>query len=185
MEKEELKREVKGAARGDRHAAALLFDTYHPRLYRYALAKLGSPADAEDVASETFARVLGKLDSFRWKAGGFEAWIFKIASNLITDRHRRSVRERSTDEPIEERDTAMERQPEERTLHLESRHELDALLLTLPEEQREVLLLRFAAGLDTHETAAVMKKNANAVRQLQFRALQNMRNSSSIPAAIS
>lgn len=186
MEDRELKREVKSAARGDREAAAFLFDVYHPRLYRYALARLGSTTDAEDIASETFARVLGKLDSFRWKAGGFEAWLFKIASNLITDKHRKSIRERTTDELLlEERDTAMERQPEERALHLESRRELETLLLTLPEEQREVLLLRFAAGLDTHEAAAVMNKKANAIRQLQFRALQNIRNSSTIPAGIS
>lgn len=185
MEDRELKREVKSAARGDREAAALLFDTYHPRLYRYALAKLGSPSDAEDVASETFARVLGKLDSFRWKGAGFEAWLFKIASNLITDRYRKADRERTTDELIEEQDTAMERQPEERTLHLESRRELDTLLLTLPEDQREVLLLRFAAGLDTHETAAVMKKKPNAIRQLQFRALHNIRSAHTIPAGMS
>ena len=79
----------------------------------------------------------------------------------------------------------MERQPEERTLHLESRRELDTLLLTLPDDQREVLLLRFAAGLDTHETAAVMKRKPNAIRQLQFRALQNIRSANTIPAGVS
>lgn len=182
MENKELKRDVRSAARGDRQSAALLFDTYHPRLYRYALAKLGSPADAEDVASETFARVLGKLDGFRWKGGGFEAWLFRIASNLITDRYRSSSRERATGEPIEEQETAMERLPEERALHLETSRELDEMLIALPDEQREVLLLRFAAGLDTHETAAVMKKNANAIRQLQFRALENIRSKTPIAA---
>lgn len=182
MEDKELKREVKRAGRGDREAAAVLFDAYHPRLYRYALVRLASPADAEDVASETFARVLGKLDSFRWKGAGFEAWLFRIASNLIVDKHRSMARESRTDDPMEEQETAMERLPEDRALHLETSRELDALLLRLPEEQREVLLLRFAAGLDTHETATVMKKNVNAVRQLQFRALQNIRNKDPIAA---
>ncbi|MEA2451337.1 MAG: polymerase sigma-70 factor, subfamily [Actinomycetota bacterium] len=182
MEDKGLKREVRSAARGDRQAAALLFDTYHPRLYRYALAKLGSPADADDVASETFARVLSKLDGFRWTGGGFEAWLFKIASNLITDRYRSAARERPTDDQVEEQETAMEHLPEDRTLHLESSRELDQMLHDLPDEQREVLLLRFAAGLDTHETAAIMKKNVNAIRQLQFRALENIRSRNPIPA---
>lgn len=182
MEDKQLKREVRSAARGDREAAAVLFDAYHPRLYRYALAKLGSPADAEDVAAETFARVLGKLDAFRWKGGGFEAWMFRIASNLITDKHRSSAREQMSDEQIEEHETAMERLPEARTLHLETSAELDRMLVALPDEQREVLLLRFAAGLDTQETAVVMKKNANAIRQLQFRALQSIRSSDAISA---
>lgn len=182
MEDKQLKREVRNAARGDREAAAVLFDAYHPRLYRYALAKLGSPTDAEDVAAETFARVLGRLDAFRWKGGGFEAWMFRIASNLITDKHRTSAREQTTDEQIEEQETAMEHLPEARTLHLETSQELDRLLISLPDEQREVLLLRFAAGLDTHETAAVMRKTANAIRQLQFRALQNIRSNEAISA---
>lgn len=160
----------------------MLFDTYHSRLYRYALAKLGSPADAEDVAAETFARMLGKLDGFRWKGGGFEAWLFRIASNLITDRFRASAREQVTDEQIEEQEMAIERLPEARTLHLETSDELARLLVTLPEDQREVLLLRFAAGLDTHETASVMKKNVNAVRQLQFRALRSIRDRKEISA---
>jgi RNA polymerase sigma-70 factor (ECF subfamily) len=175
VEDKELKRQVRGAVRGDRESAATLFDTYHPRLYRYALARLGSPADAEDVAAETFARVLGKLNGFRWRGGGFEAWLFKIASNLVTDKHRRSTREQTTDEQMEQQETAMERLPEARTLHLESRREVDHMLSALPDDQREVLLLRFAAGLDTHETATVMNKNANAIRQLQFRALKSIR----------
>jgi RNA polymerase sigma-70 factor (ECF subfamily) len=126
--------------------------------------------------------VLGKLDGFRWRGGGFEAWLFKIAANLITDKHRRSSRERTTDDEMEREETAMERLPEARTLHLESSREIDHMLSTLPDDQREVLLLRFAAGLDTHETAAVMNKNANAIRQLQFRALQSIRASHPQPA---
>lgn len=184
MEDKGLKRDVRRAARGDRTAAASLFDTYHPRLYRYALGKLGSPADAEDVAAETFARVLAKLDGFRWKGGGFEAWLFRIASNLIVDRVRTSDRERATDEPAETRETALDRLPEDHTIQLETSQELWTLLHSLPDDQREVLLLRFAAGLDTHETGAVMGKNANAIRQLQFRALQNVRSMSNAPSSV-
>ena len=173
---------MRAAARGDRAAAAELFDTYQPRLYRYALGKLRSPADAEDVVSETFARVLAKLDGFRWKGGGFEAWIFRIASNLVVDRTRTTARERPTEEEIDRREEAVERLPEEQTLRLETSQELSSLLVGLPDDQREVLLLRFAAGLDTHETGAVMGRNANAIRQLQFRALQNIRNLTGIEA---
>lgn len=67
------------------------------------------------------------------------------------------------------------RSPEEDLLAGERSGELNALLSQLPPDQKEVLLLRFAAGLDTHETGAVMRKKANAVRQLQFRALDNIR----------
>ena len=182
MEDRELKQAVRKAARGDRAAAAVLFDTYHPRLYRYALGRLGSPADAEDVASETFARVLSKLDGFRWRGGGFEAWLFRIASNLVVDRARTTTRERPTEDDMDTREVAVQQLPEDQTLRLETSRELAALLLGLPGDQREVLLLRFAAGLDTHETGAVMGRNANAVRQLQFRALQNIRSMAGVEA---
>ena len=57
----------------------------------------------------------------------------------------------------------------------ETRTDLAELVGGLVDEQREVLLLRFAAGLDTNEVAGVMDRNANAVRQLQFRALKTLR----------
>lgn len=184
MEDRDLRRLVRSAAKGEREAAAELFDTYQPRLYRYALARLGSPMDAEDVVSETFARVLSKLDGFRWRGGGFEAWLFRIASNLVVDRARLTTRERPTDDEIDTRETAMDRMPEDRTLHLETSRELSSLLVELPEDQREVLLLRFAAGLDTNETGAVMGRKPNAVRQLQFRALENIRSIAGIEAVV-
>ena len=182
MEDKDLKRDVKKAARGDRDAAASLFDAYHPRIYRYALARLGSPADAEDIASETFARVLSKLDGFRWKGGGFEAWLFRIASNLIVDRARLRAKEQATDEAFADHGAEVAPLPEDATLQRETSRELRALLVTLPADQREILLLRFAGGLDTYEAGAVMGRNANAARQLQFRALQNLREMMSVEA---
>jgi RNA polymerase sigma-70 factor (ECF subfamily) len=143
-------------------------------VYRYALAKLGRPIDAEDIAAETFARVLADLDRFRWKGGGFEAWLFRIAGNLVVDHVRRGGRERAGDEVTDEIE-ATGPTPEQMALHRETSEELDALLAQLPPDQREVLLLRFAGGLDSEETGRVMNRRANAVRQLQFRALQSLR----------
>ena len=165
---------VRRASSGDRVAAGELFDHFHPRVYRYALAKLRRPADAEDVAAETFARVLRDLGKFRWKGAGFEAWLFRIAGNLVVDHVRRAGGELPVDATID--DTQIdERTPEMLTLRGETTRDLNAMLNTLPDDQREVLVLRFAGGLDSNETAEVMGRNANAVRQLQFRALSNLR----------
>src|ERR671918_256737 len=89
-----LVRTVRRAAHGDEEAAANLFDAYYPRLFRYALGKLGNRTDAEDVAAETFARVVRDLERFKWRGGGFEAWIFRIAANLMVDHFREARRER-------------------------------------------------------------------------------------------
>lgn len=170
----ELRRAVRRAAGGDQDAGALLFDTYYPRVFRYALAKLRHVADAEDVAAETFAKVLGGLDRFRWKGGGFEAWLFRIAANLVVDRARSREREQAAEDLAVAR-AIDEWTPEVGVLASERSSELHALVQQLPPEQKEVLLLRFAAGLDTNETGAVMNKKPNAVRQLQHRALEGLR----------
>ena len=171
----ELKRVVRDAANGDEKAAAFLFDTYHPRVFRYALAKLGHSSDAEDVAAETFARLLRDLDRFRWRGAGFEAWLFRIAANLVVDRIRQASRER-----VEEDATALlegvdQATPEDRAIASERKEAVVRMLDRLPPEQREVLLLRFAGDLDTTEAGAIMGKKPNAIRQLQFRGLQGLR----------
>ena len=171
----ELKQEVRRAAKGDEDAAAYLFDTYHPRVYRYALAKLGASSDAEDVAAETFAVVLRELPRFKWKGAGFEAWLFRIASNLVVDNVRQGGKEYTTLDGYVGEDVPYDRTPERQMLERETSEEIAGLLEHLTSEQREVLLLRFAAGLDTNEAAEAMGRKVNAVRQLQFRALAALR----------
>jgi RNA polymerase sigma-70 factor (ECF subfamily) len=183
-EQTELKGVVRRAASGDEKAAADLFDTYHPRVYRYAVAKLGNAADAEDVASETFARLLRDLGRFRWRGAGFEAWLFRIAANLIVDRVRHTSRERVEEDATSIADRHDPASPEERVIAGEQAGALKEMLDRLPPEQREVLLLRFAGGLDTNEAGAAMGKKANAVRQLQWRALEGLREMMRTEAAL-
>jgi RNA polymerase sigma-70 factor (ECF subfamily) len=172
---EDLKREVRGAARGNQDSAAALFDHLYPRVYRYASARLSNRQDAEDVAAETFAKVLRGLDRFRWRGNGFEAWVFRIAKNLIIDRYRVGDREVVGDELVDSVLPVQVDGPEAGVLAGEQRDDLTRMIERLPDEQREVVLLRFAGELDTHEVAAATNRNANAVRQLQFRALTNLR----------
>ncbi|HEX2058422.1 MAG TPA: sigma-70 family RNA polymerase sigma factor [Actinomycetota bacterium] len=175
MEEAQLRVLVKRASRGDEDAAALLFDEYYPRVYRYAAARLGAGPSAEDAASETFAKVVRELGRFKWRGAGFEGWLFRIARNVIVDMQRRGGRETPVAETIEPPGPSQEGAPETVVTNVESAAELRALLDRLPPEQREVLLLRFGAGLDTNEVGRAMDKNANAIRQLQLRALRNVR----------
>ena len=171
----DIRDDVRAAARGDREAAARLFDELYPRVFRYAMSRVHIEHEAEDVASETFARALRDLDRFKWRGGGFEAWLFRIASNLVIDHYRRTGRESPREEASELADAPTIDDPESRLLQGEMAGELGALVATLSPEQQEVLSLRFAAGLSTEETASAMKKRPNAVRQLQFRALESLR----------
>ena len=175
MDVPEIKQEVRRAARGDQDSAALLFDHYHPRLFRYAVARVGDSQIAEDIASETFVRVLRDLDKFRWRGAGFDGWLFRIAHNLVVDHFRRSERESLVEDPEAGTGRIEAHTPEIAALADESSRELRMVLEELSPDQRDVIALRFAAGLDTHETAEALGKKPNAVRQLQFRALESLR----------
>lgn len=175
MEEADLRGVVRRASRGDEEAAARLFDEYYPRVYRYAAARLGPGPTAEDAASETFAKVVREIERFKWRGAGFEGWLFRIARNAIVDIQRRAGRETLTEELVEPREPSHDGSPEAVFAGIETATELRAVLDELPPEQREVLLLRFGAGLDTNETGRAMGRNANAIRQLQLRALRNIR----------
>ncbi len=169
---EELRENVREAAKGSEEAIGWLYERYHARVYRYALAKLGDSHEAEDVAGDAFTAVVAKIPRFQWRGAGFEAWLFRIATNLIADRHRRAGRD--ADALIDRSDGARSN-VESTAQEVERRDELRELLEELPADQREILLLRFAAGLSSAEAGAVMGRSANAVRQLQFRAMDSLR----------
>jgi RNA polymerase sigma-70 factor, ECF subfamily len=179
----ELRKNVKRAARGDQSAAAELFDAYYGRVFRYAYGKLRNQNDAEDVAAETFARVVRDLGKFRWRGAGFEAWLFRIASNLVVDRTREASKEMVDETMVADREPVSSNSPETEVIRRELARDLGRMLDGLAPEQREVLLLRFAADMDTSDVARVMEKNPNAVRQLQFRALQRLREKMSTEVA--
>lgn len=150
-----------------------LFDSCYPRIARYAFARTGNPSDAEDIAAEVFVRAFESLDSFRERGLPMEAWLFRIAHNLVVDRFRRDSRfERSEETDVEIQDDA---DPaglaEQRVLMADVRRAMEQLT----PDQREVVRLRFFAELSSRETAAVMRRKDGAVREMQRAALEKLR----------
>src|SRR5690242_13354406 len=99
----ESEREVVDRARaGDQQALADLYDSYMPRVYRYAMARLGNAADAEDLTEEVFLKMLGAIGDFRWKDVPFSSWLFRIAHNHIATHFRRSAQRGGVSSEISE-----------------------------------------------------------------------------------
>lgn len=172
---EEEKDLVRRAQKGDRSAFALLYERYFERVYRYLVARLSNPTEAEDLAQEVFLRVLEALPRFRFRGPPFSAWIFRIAHNLVVDRYRRTGHAGEV-LPL---DTVLglpsgQDVPAQAILALEAQA-LGAALARLTEAQRQVLLLRFVAGLSVRETAQAMGKSENAVKALQHAGLLALR----------
>lgn len=165
---------VEAARRGDVDSLGALFDMYYDRVYRFAYVRLGSVADAEEAAAETFSRMVRSIRRFTWRGSTFAAWLLRIARNVVADEHRRRSR-RPEDLRGEIDDTATAPGAEETLLAAVESERLAMTLAALPAEQRRVLELRFASRLSAEEIGQVLGKSAGAVRIQQMRAIETLR----------
>ncbi|WP_279387868.1 sigma-70 family RNA polymerase sigma factor [Streptacidiphilus pinicola] len=172
------------AVGGDPDAVDALLSQVHPLVLRYCRARLVRlPGSArhhvDDVAQEVCLAVLCALPRYRDEGRPFEAFVYSIAAHKIADLQRAAMRggpaqsvplgEELPDTP----DDALG--PEERALLSSDAAWMRELLALLPERQRELVLLRVAAGLTAEETGAVLGMSPGAVRVAQHRALSRLR----------
>ena len=168
-----LRRVVAQARSGDGDAIATLYDEYAPRVYRFALVRVESRADAEDILQQTFVKMIEALPRYEDRGLPFAAWLFRIARNTMIDVGR-ADRGHLDLEAIGER-------PDERNgpaEHAESasdRAAIRAAIRRLSPDQQKVIEYRFFAGLTHREIAQLMARQENAVRAIQFRAVKALR----------
>jgi RNA polymerase sigma-70 factor, ECF subfamily len=163
---------VQLAKAGDAEAFGQIYEEYVDVVYRYVYVRCGSHHLAEDLTAETFVRALRRLDSFTWTGKDIAAWFVTIARNLVVD-HAKSSRykmEITTGELLDA-DEAADAPEAEVLARMRDRRLLDAVRDLKPEQQ-ECIVLRFLQGLSLAETAAVMGRKENAVKQLQLRAVR-------------
>jgi RNA polymerase sigma-70 factor (ECF subfamily) len=165
---------VELARSGDKEAFGLLFDHYHPSVYRFIYYRTRSQALAEDLSSETFFRALRSMNNFRWQGRDFGAWLMTIARNLCTD-HFKAGRTRLelTTEDMGLHDDATDG-PETAVLAQLTNETLLTCLKQLPKEQQECLIMRFLQSMSIADTAKVLGRTEGAVKQLQLRGVRNL-----------
>jgi RNA polymerase sigma-70 factor (ECF subfamily) len=165
---------VDAARVGDEAALSELYTLYFPRVYRYILARTGNTYDAEDLAEEVFMRVLDAIERFQWREAPFSAWLFRIAHNaVISQRRKDGARGRPT--PLTEGLAVDTQGPAELVENRLALKEIMRAAQGLPEAQRRVISLRFAAGLSVAETARVMGKGEGNVKVIQHKAIAKLR----------
>ena len=165
---------VDAARAGDEAALAELYNLYFPRVYRYIIARMGNPYDAEDLTEEVFLRVLDAIERFQWREAPFSAWLFRIAHNaVISQRRKEGARGRSS--PLSDALPMNSQGPDEMVENRIILNEVMRTAETLPEAQRRVIGLRFAAGLTVAETAQAMGKGEGNVKVIQHKAIAKLR----------
>ncbi|HVP04594.1 MAG TPA: sigma-70 family RNA polymerase sigma factor [Dehalococcoidia bacterium] len=162
------------ARAGDEKALSELYLTYFPRVYRYILARTGNSHDAEDLAEEVFMRVLEAIERFQWREAPFSAWLFRIAHNAVISQRRKDTA-RGKSGPLTDGLPVDSAGPDELVENRLALNEVMEAAKRLPDAQRQVIALRFGAGLSVAETAQAMGKGEGNVKVIQHKAIAKLR----------
>lgn len=157
------------AAQRDPSRFAELYENNFHRVYAFIARRVRDRAEAEDLTAEVFHQALSNLGRFEWRGVPFAAWLLRIAANTLADRWQRTSRnqEVQVDAP-ESAEPGVEAEVERHAM-------LFQLVERLPEDQRIVIVRRFVDQKSVREIAREMKRSEGAVKQLQFRAVQSLR----------
>jgi len=152
---------------------ASLYEEYYGRIAHYAYTRIGNRADAEDIAGEVFLKALESLKSYKERGIPVQAWLFKIAHNLVVDYFRKMTKRKTV--PI---DTVQIESGTNPVAVAEKNIEMERVVKAMEQltiEQREVLGLRFFSGLTSKETGSILNKSDGAIREMQRAAIEKLR----------
>ena len=157
------------AAQDDPARFADLYEIHFERVYAYVARRVRDRDVAEDLTSDVFQKALANLPRFQWRGAPFAAWLFRIAANVIADRFKHAAPEGAvSDRPVM---ASTEINLEE----VERRARLFRLVSELPDDQGRVIAMRFGEEKSIKQIANELGRSDGAVKQLQFRGLQNLR----------
>ncbi|MHB8512461.1 MAG: RNA polymerase sigma factor [Actinomycetota bacterium] len=164
---------LKAALRGEEQAWASIYNEYAPKVLGYLRARMAP--DPEDLLSETLMQVVRDLARFKGNEDAFRSWLFTVAHHRMLDDAR--YRARRPQIAADEEALAGEAAGNAETEAIDSltEQEIQTILARLPDEQQTVLLLRVFAGMTAPQIAEAMGKTVGAVKALQHRASQRLR----------
>ncbi len=162
-------------AKSDPAQFAALYERYRDPVYWYLLTRTKRAADAEDLLQTSFLKALAALEGYRPEKAPFAGWLFAIVRNTASSFHSRRATTVAWDLvpeimlPVDEHDY------DARLVRQEDLGELRDLFGTLDETSRELLILRFVAGLRIGEIATVLGKSEAATQKQLWRVLQKLK----------
>jgi RNA polymerase sigma-70 factor (ECF subfamily) len=158
------------AAQKDPSRFSALYESNFNRVYAFVAHRVKDREEAQDVTAEVFHQALKNLGRFQWRGVPFAAWLLRIAANALADRWQRAGREVPADSAeLEAESGAVD------VIEIERRAMLFQLVDRLPSDQRLVVVRRFVEQKSIREIATELGRSEGAVKQLQFRALETLR----------
>ncbi len=159
-------------AKRDRRRFGELYELHFERVYAFIGRRVQDRGTVQDLTADVFRKALEGLDRFEWRGVPFAVWLFRIARNTIANHRQRAARETAgADMEVKEasESTAAVSGP------VEDRAAVYRFVRELPDDQRRVIEMRFAEEKGIREIADAMGRTEGAVKQLQYRAMQSLR----------
>ncbi len=165
---------VARAKAADRQALGELYDALLTRVYRFVYFRVNRREDAEDLTEQVFVKVFEKINMFDERGIPFEAWVFRIARNMIIDFYRTHKTVTVTlDQAFDVPD--MGASPEECAERAFEMDQVHAALQSLPDSYREIIVLKYIEEYDNEEISTILQKPVSHIRVLQSRAVQKLK----------
>jgi len=158
------------AVQRDSAAWEHIFERHYRSVFAYVRYRLRALDEAEDIASQVFEVAYSRVDRFDYRGVPIEGWLIGIARNLVRD-HVKKLARRGFDAEL---DKSVEISEPDRVGTVDLRSDLLAAMDSLTEDQQEVLRLRFLLDRSVAQTALLMDRSEDAVKNLQRRALAAM-----------
>lgn len=159
---------------GDVVAFETLYRRHNDSLYRYLLRHCRQPQQAEDVFQDVWSKIINARDSYRPTAK-FTTFLYRVAHNCFIDNIRRNKRHTRTVDIEPDTQPSAADQPDEQTERSLARRRLNAALLELPDEQRDVFLLHEEAGLNLEQIASITDSNRETTKSRLRYAVNKLR----------
>ena len=167
---------VREAVKRNRAAFSTLYDLYVDRVYRHVYYRVSNHADTEDITQETFLRAWQSIDKFKQTGAPFLAWLITIANNLTVNHFRNQNKTIIADIEIDAKSGTQIDDPAGLAEANFSDAVVKQAVLQLKGDKQKVILMHFIDGFDYREIARILKKSEGAIRVIQFRALDDLRN---------
>ncbi len=166
---------VRLARDGDAEAVGALYDRHQAQIFRYVWSRVDNQRLAEDLTGEIFTRMVVNLPKYRPSGIPFRAWLYRIAYNLIMDHYRTANGRHPL--PLQHAHNLSHDGQNPSTI-IETQLTIDRVrraLARLEPAQRDVVELRFLAGMSLREVAGTLDKSVAAIKSIQHRGLKALR----------
>ncbi|MCE2471464.1 MAG: sigma-70 family RNA polymerase sigma factor [Anaerolineae bacterium] len=168
-------RELVALAKDDAEAFGELYARYVKKMYSYIFHRTGNTQDAEDLTAKVFIRAYSHIGNYVDRGAPFQAWLYRIAHNLVANWHRDQARRKiiALDDYVAH--SLQSEAPERLAEDVEERDQLMEAVRRLPEERQQLLLLKFIEQLSNAEIGEIMGRTEGAIKSLYHRTLLALR----------